>query len=1153
MVMKNKLYRFLCIIVCTSMLFGVAPVFVYGAEVTTERAFIPCDDGLRPTIFIAGDSATEQYAYSVFPREGWGMEFTKFFEDGVTVVNKAKGGKSSRTFLTGHDPTVSADYYDTRMQDIADMSKKGDYLLVHLGGNDANNSRESVLTDPFKESDNGDYTSYRHNLRRFIDFADENQINLIFVTECYTRKFGSDGKTIEDGVGNHTIAMKEVAAQYGIPLADMRTKHRALLDKFGPEYSKQLFMHADTVEYPESYPSWINRTDNTHLSQFGAHEISKMVVQCIKEGGESGNETFANLYKYIDKTKDISTVEAPKTNTYDNDFDVTNIQYNTDGKISEIYHAGEVSVSAKVKNTKSTQQTFQMYSASYKGNVLKDVSKSEPVVIGSGSSKNVSVGTVNVPDEGKLKNFVWSENLAPVSMPRIGDFTLTAHGYNRRAMIKWTEQEYLGDDITFEVYRDGYSIGKTQGGGFADENVTRGEHLYQVNAIDTNGNTICRSNSAVATVTSMYDTPSDVIYTKAFINTNGETENIGKGLQVNIPSPMYTVEEAKQNLEYLTDVQLKYATDNNISYFTKRGDGAVRTIKVTDSLGVTKTAWHSSKVLRCGNATETTVRNCNIHFNITDNTITSSDSTVTMFVEFLSNRDNLVLQYCNYTIEGETIVTTDTNGGQLTTRVNGGSGKTGNWRIAKFDITDAYFDHTSTGMADGKADFRFPSDGKDLYISSIMVVKGASDNAVEKYASFTDHNFSNDVLLRGSKLYPDGVSVDFSNGTPQRNGIREYYRTSGTPDALGAIEMDDDGEYYLTSKYIVNANGSLKTTYLYFDVDDRYIFGKADNTVEVEMTYKAEYDETVNVLCQGYDPDNDVYSVKNIALKPVKVVKNNGEWVTVKFLLEGVSFISLDNGGSDFRMYIPGDVNDPNKYLKIRKLVVRNAGGMSRQVMGENVHPKVFIASASQSAYYSSAQIAKNGVYGWGMMLPNYLTDDVTVVNKGVSGTSTKTFPHMEYILNSANKGDYVLIGFGHNDSVNDERGVTVEQYKQNLTKMISDVRNKGAIPVLFTEAPRFLANEGTYESLEESGVTPYRDAMKIVAKQENVPFADVCTAMCDDEKNHSADELRSFYADEGYNNRIHFTNKGADYVASLTAKLIKEQTENLDNYIAFE
>ena len=797
-------------------------IAVYGAEISHEREFIPCEDGLNPTVFIAGDSATEQYGYEVFPREGWGMEFSKFFVPEVTVINKAKGGKSSRTFLTGHDPTISNDYYDTRMQDIADMSKKGDYLFVHLGGNDANNSRDSVLTDPFTESDNGDHTSYRHNLRRFIDFADDNQLNLIFVTECYTRRFGINGKTVEDGVGNHTIAMKEVAAQYGIPLVDMRTKHRALLDKFGPEYSKQLFMHADTTEYPESYPSWISRTDNTHLSQFGAYEISKMVVQCIKEGGEDGNETFSNLYKYIDKTKDISTIEAPKTHTYDNNFDVTNIRYNTNGESGEIYHAGEVSVSANVKNNKSTQQTLQMYSASYKGNVLKDIAKSEPVVLGAGASSNESVSAVTVPDEGKLKTFVWSTNLTPVEMPNIGAFNLTAYGYNRRALLKWAEQDYVGDDITFEVYRDGYSIGKTQGGGFMDENVTRGEHTYAVNAVDKDGNTICRSNKATATVTSMYDTPSDVLYTKAFISTNGETENIGKGLQVNIPSPLYTVEEAKQNLDYLTDAQLKYASDNKISYFTKRGDGAVRTVKVTDSLGVTKTAWHSAKVLRCGNATETTVRNCNIHFNITNNAITSNDSTVTMFVEFLSNRETIMLQYCNYTIQGETIVTSDANGSQTTKLAEGGNGKTGTWKIAKFDITDAYFDHTSTGMADGKADFRFPSGGSDLYISSVMVVKGASDNAIEKYASFTDHNYSNDVLLRGSRLYPDGVSIDFSSGTPERNGIREYYRTSGTPDALGAIEMDNDGEYYLTSKYIVNANGSLKTTYLYFDVDDIY-------------------------------------------------------------------------------------------------------------------------------------------------------------------------------------------------------------------------------------------------------------------------------------------------------------------------------------------
>lgn len=66
--------------------------------------------------------------------------------------------------------------------------------------------------------------------------------------------------------------------------------------------------------------------------------------------------------------------------------------------------------------------------------------------------------------------------------------------------------------------------------------------------------------------------------------------------------------------------------------------------------------------------------------------------------------------------------------------------------------------------------------------------------------------------------------------------------------------------------------------------------------------------------------------------------------------------------------------------------------------------------------------------YGYGTQLSNYLDEKVTVNNLALSGRSSFSFlseSNYATLKNSIKEGDYLLIGFGHNDSKNEEERYT--------------------------------------------------------------------------------------------------------------------------------
>ena len=90
------------------------------AEPVTAKTFNPA----LPTLFIAGDSTAAKGPPTA---TGWGVPFAAYFDSAkINIVNAARGGRSSRTFIT-------EGLWDQLLAQV----KAGDTVLIQFGHNDA--------------------------------------------------------------------------------------------------------------------------------------------------------------------------------------------------------------------------------------------------------------------------------------------------------------------------------------------------------------------------------------------------------------------------------------------------------------------------------------------------------------------------------------------------------------------------------------------------------------------------------------------------------------------------------------------------------------------------------------------------------------------------------------------------------------------------------------------------------------------------------------------------------------------------------------------------------------------------------------------------------------------------------------------------------
>lgn len=150
----------------------------------------------------------------------------------------------------------------------------------------------------------------------------------------------------------------------------------------------------------------------------------------------------------------------------------------------------------------------------------------------------------------------------------------------------------------------------------------------------------------------------------------------------------------------------------------------------------------------------------------------------------------------------------------------------------------------------------------------------------------------------------------------------------------------------------------------------------------------------------------------------------------------------------------------------------------------------VFVAGDSLASAYAAEERPRTG---WGQTLDLFLDDEVNVVDQAWPGQSTSTFlaeGRLAPMLAAAEPGDLVVVSFGHNDQMPDERHTDpATTYRAHLTTFVDRVRHAGATPVLATSVERRRFDE-TGRAVPTLG--DYAAAMRRVGADTGTPVVDL-------------------------------------------------------------
>jgi len=196
-------------------------------------------------IMLIGDSTVATYNKRPKDRPdltGWGQVFGEFFNDDVTILNRAASGRSSKSFI-GEGRWKKA------------LTEKADYLFIQFGHNDCPGKGDRT-TDPA--------TTYQDYLKQYIDEARAADMTPILVTPMTRRRF-ENGK-IYTTLRPYAEAMIKVGREKNVPVIDLHQKSVALFNQLGD---------AGSADFSPS------ETDRTHFSGKGARSIARLVAEEI--------------------------------------------------------------------------------------------------------------------------------------------------------------------------------------------------------------------------------------------------------------------------------------------------------------------------------------------------------------------------------------------------------------------------------------------------------------------------------------------------------------------------------------------------------------------------------------------------------------------------------------------------------------------------------------------------------------------------------------------------------------------------------------------------------------------------------------------------------------------------------------------------------
>ncbi len=209
-------------------------------------------------VYLVGDSTMSIKQTDKYPETGWGMPFVYFFDESVTVENRAQNGRSTKSFIA-----------EGRWKSVTDNLKSGDYVFIQFGHNDEVKTKKTYTTEAEFKSYLGKYVKETLNAGAFP----------ILITPVARRSFDAAGKVLETHQVYSEI-VRTTAHEMNVPLIDLDRESMLLLQKMGVENSNLLFNKLEPGQNP-NYPS--GKDDNTHFNEYGARRMAELVLLEIKK------------------------------------------------------------------------------------------------------------------------------------------------------------------------------------------------------------------------------------------------------------------------------------------------------------------------------------------------------------------------------------------------------------------------------------------------------------------------------------------------------------------------------------------------------------------------------------------------------------------------------------------------------------------------------------------------------------------------------------------------------------------------------------------------------------------------------------------------------------------------------------------------------
>lgn len=219
----------------------------------------------KPTLYLVGDSTVNNSSDGF---QGWGNVIGEFFDKSkINVVNKARGGRSSRTFFS-----------EGLWKEVADSLRSGDFVLIQFGHNDGGAIDKEKFRGSIKgigeemqeiTGQNGQPETVRTfgwYLRKFIADAKEKGATVVLLSPV-PRNQWTNGKVKRENE-SYGKWSRETAKSQKVFFVDLNEITARKYEKIGEQKVKT---------------DYFTTKDNTHTSPAGARINAESVVEGLKK------------------------------------------------------------------------------------------------------------------------------------------------------------------------------------------------------------------------------------------------------------------------------------------------------------------------------------------------------------------------------------------------------------------------------------------------------------------------------------------------------------------------------------------------------------------------------------------------------------------------------------------------------------------------------------------------------------------------------------------------------------------------------------------------------------------------------------------------------------------------------------------------------